>query len=216
MYKIKAVLRTTEKDILSEIDDNIAVRLPRNNLNANNPSNLLQRILTSIADQKIINIAYTTLRKEESSVRNVEPVGIYYANEQWYLIGYCQLRSAYRTFRVDRISSMSHIDQNFNQRHPSLKVFLDKIEKKERLIKVIIHIDKSVAIYFKEEKYNQGFVLEQDHGEVMEMTFMVSSIFGIARWLMNMAGHAVIIEPPSLINHVIEMADKILQRQNKI
>ncbi|MBK8503593.1 MAG: YafY family transcriptional regulator [Saprospiraceae bacterium] len=215
MYKIKAVLRTTEKDILKEIDDNIAVKPPRNSLIDNNLSNLLQRILTSIAEQKIINIEYTTLAKEESSVRNVEPVGIYYANEQWYLIGYCQLRSAYRTFRADRIFSINQIDKSFDRRHPSLKIYLNKIEKKEKLVKVVLHIDKSVAIYFKEEKYNQGLVLEQDLGEVIEMTFMVSSTFGIARWFMKMADHAVIIEPPTLINHVLEMAHKLLLRQNK-
>ena len=69
--------------------------------------------------------------------------------------------------------------------------------------------------YLREEKYQQGFVLEHEEEDVVLMTFMVSSIFGIARWFMKMADHATVIEPPYLVDHVREIAEKILRRQDK-
>lgn len=212
MFKVRAVLKRTDKDVLDDVDENIAIRPPRNPLTETNVSNLLQAILNSIADQKVIHIYYTTIGKEESTTRNIEPVGIYYANEQWYLIAFCQMRDAYRTFRADQISTLHQTGEKFAQQHPSLKSYLAKIVRKEKLIKVVLHIDKSIVKYLEKEKYNQGFIYEVDLDDYTEMVFMVSSIFGIARWIMRTADHIIVVEPKMLKNQVLEMAEKILAR----
>lgn len=215
MFKIKSVLRSSEKDALEDLNENIAIRSPRNNLFEDTDQNILQSLLSGITDQQVIHLKYSTILKQEISERNVEPVGVYYSHEHWYLIAYCQLRQAYRTFRLDRIRTIRSTSRSFEQRHPSLKSFLDKIRKKERLIKVVMQIDKSIVHYLREEKYRQGFVMEEEKEDLVEMTFMVSGIYGIARWFMKMADHAVIIEPPHLIDHVLIIIEKMLARQKK-
>jgi predicted DNA-binding transcriptional regulator YafY len=212
MYKVKAILKNSDKDVLADIDENIAIRPPRKPLTENKISNLIQAILNSIADQQIIHIHYTTLGKEESTTRNIEPVGIYFSNEQWYLIAFCQLRAAYRTFRVDQISALRQTGEKFAQQHPSLKDYLAKIIRKEKLIKVVLQIDKSIARFLKQEKYNQGFVYETDLEEQTEMVFMVSSIYAIARWIMTMADHVLVLEPQNLQDQVVQMARRLLSR----
>ncbi|MCB0668592.1 MAG: YafY family transcriptional regulator [Saprospiraceae bacterium] len=215
MFKIKSVLRSSEKEALEDLNENIAIRSPRNNSFKDTDQNILQSLLTGITDQQVIHLKYSTILKQEISERNVEPVGVYYSNEHWYLIAYCQLRQAYRTFRLDRIRTIRTTTRSFEQRHPSLKSFLEKIRKKERLIKVVMQIDKSIVHYLREEKYRQGFVMEEEKEDLVEMTFMVSGIYGIARWFMKMADHAVIIEPSHLIDHVLMMTEKMLARQKK-
>lgn len=215
MYKIKSVLRTSEKDVLNDLSENIAIRLPRNSLIENPDDNVLQKILGSIADREVIHLQYSTILKEELSERDVEPVGIYYSHENWYLIAYCQLRKAYRTFRLDRILAIKTTGKKFRQNHPSLKSYLDKIQRKERLIKVVIQVDKDIAHYLREEKYQQGFVLEEEKPEVVEMTFMVAGIYGIAHWFMKMADRAEVKEPPALAAHILWLMEKMWEKQKK-
>jgi predicted DNA-binding transcriptional regulator YafY len=39
--------------------------------------------------------------------RNVDPYGLAYRGGCWYLVGYCHLRQALRTFRLDRVHSVA-------------------------------------------------------------------------------------------------------------
>lgn len=77
MYKVKAVLRSAEKDFITHIDDRIEV------LKAKRPPHLkeevrpLQTILKAIADKKILSLNYFAYYKQEYTERFVEPVGIF-------------------------------------------------------------------------------------------------------------------------------------------
>lgn len=212
MYKVRAVLRNTEKTVLDEVDENIAIIPRRTSLFKSRQANLLQVILSSIADRKVVHIKYTTIGKEETTERQIEPVGIYYAYDHWYLIAYCRLRVAYRKFRIDRISDIQTTREKFQQQHPSLKSYLEKIEKKEKLIQVVLHIDKSVTRYIRDQKYDQGLVMEKDLGDQVEMIFMVSSIYPVSRWIITFADYATVIQPAFLKEHLIWMTEKILTR----
>src|SRR5215210_1387248 len=87
--KIKAVLRLAEKDHIEEIDEHIAV-LTHPSIVHQRPSEFhLQPLLKAIADKSIIEISYTSIEKNETLQRKVEPVGIYYLGSYWYLIAFC-------------------------------------------------------------------------------------------------------------------------------
>jgi len=217
MIKIRSVLHIPEKKTLENIDDNIAIRSFRQSGSIEDqPENILQKILGSIASEEVIHIQYSTIQKQEYSERDIEPVGIYFSHEYWYLIAYCQLRQAYRTFRLDRILIIRETGKKYLHHHPTLKTYLEQLQRKERLVRVVVQIDKSIVHYFREEKYKQGLILEHVSGELVEMTFMVSGIYRIAHWLMQMAPFATVMEPPELIDHMVDMAEKMIVRQKKV
>ena len=45
----------------------------------------------------------------------MNPYRIIYWKNKWYLIGFCHLRDDVRTFRVDRISSLTATEETFEQ-----------------------------------------------------------------------------------------------------
>ena len=53
---------------------------------------------------KYLDIGYFANHTQQYSNRDVEPVGIFYLGNYWYMIAYCRLRKDYRNFRTDRIS----------------------------------------------------------------------------------------------------------------
>src|ERR1700744_1316012 len=101
MFKVRAVLRSHEKDMLESMDGNIAVfKGHRNNPLADNDH--IQTILNSIAGRNVIAIEYFALHSQETTKREIEPVGIFFLESFWHLIAYCHLRDDYRDFRIDR------------------------------------------------------------------------------------------------------------------
>ncbi len=55
---------------------------------------------------------------DEVSSRSVEPVGVVSLDEDWYLVGWCRLRSDARTFRLDRIRRAELTDETAPVRDP--------------------------------------------------------------------------------------------------
>jgi predicted DNA-binding transcriptional regulator YafY len=49
------------------------------------------------------------------SRREVEPYGVVHMDGRWYLVGYCRLREAVRTFRLDRVFELEVRPEMFNR-----------------------------------------------------------------------------------------------------
>jgi predicted DNA-binding transcriptional regulator YafY len=214
MFKVRSVLRSAEKDHLEVMDKHIEVLdnpyIPRER----NSSNSIQIILKSISLKQVITITYFANHSQETTSRNIEPVGIFYLGSNWHLIAFCQLRNDYRNFRTDRITQIVSTPLPFKKQHPQLKEYLKQIttEKKE-LYKVVMLVDKSVVGRFGDQKYYSGFISEREVHDKMEMTFLTCSLEGFARWYMTFGDKAEITEPKSLKETIRGIANAIFQKQ---
>lgn len=59
-----------------------------------------------MTEQRVVRIRYTS-KDGAATVRDVEPVLFASTNGQWYLVGWCRLRSAIRWFLIPRIERAS-------------------------------------------------------------------------------------------------------------
>ncbi|MGV8880429.1 MAG: helix-turn-helix transcriptional regulator [Sphingobacteriaceae bacterium] len=201
MYKIKAVLKTGEKDLLSEMDG--AIQVLRAKKTSGKPDlDLIQPILKSISERRAVTIQYFAHYRQTHSERCIEPIGVFFLDNYWHLIAFCRMRSDYRDFRLDRISGLSPGNQPFLQKHPDLKSYLGQVYKEKNLMEVVIRINVSAAKYFGEEKFYHGFVTEKRIGNELEMRFLTESIEGFARWFIMFADQAFIIEPAVLRDRI--------------
>jgi len=211
MYKIKAILRTAEKDMLEDMDSNIEVFKNRMHPEIAH-TNHIQEILSSITGKNVLLIAYFAHHSQENTKREIEPVGIFYQDSYWHLIAYCRLRKDYRDFRIDRIKSLAVTDKLFTSQHPTLKAYIAQTAKERHLETVIIKVEKTVYPNLSGQKYYSGFVSEKEVDGLMEMTFLTISIEGFARWFMMYGDQAEIIEPTKLKNRVKEITAAIAQK----
>ncbi|MGC4101058.1 helix-turn-helix transcriptional regulator [Ferruginibacter sp.] len=209
MLKIKAVLRLTEKDYLEDMEQHIEVIENQYVPKRSNDTIHLQHVLQSIAQKNIIQLDYFANHNQQKSIRDVEPVGIYYLGENWYMVAYCRLRKDYRTFKFSSINKLTILDEQFKKEHPSLKTFLSKESKEKNLQTVILQINKDIIPYFGDQKYYNGFVSQKDLGDTIEMTFLSASLNGFARWYMLFGDHAEIVSPQSLKDIVKEILTSI-------
>jgi len=206
MYKLKSVLRSTDKDWLSNIDSSVVMQSGEPLFNDNSP-NTLAVLFESIAEKKQILLSYKTFDKEETTTRNIEPVGVFHEHNCWYFLGYCHLRKDYRQFRTDRILEIKKTDGDFTIEHDSLETYLNKTETIPTT-KVRILIEKKIARYLAFERKYHGFVSEKEVGDKIEMTFMCRDLeSGFPRWFLMFGDYATILEPEELKTRTLELLE---------
>lgn len=109
LNKVKAVLRSTQKEKLEQLHDNIQLQVPKRFMNNLDYLSVLQEAISS---KYIIAIEYKN-NKEEISNRRIEPIGLIFYAFSWHLIGWCHLRSDYRDFKVASIIRVKNTEEAF-------------------------------------------------------------------------------------------------------
>ncbi|RXF72520.1 helix-turn-helix transcriptional regulator [Arcticibacter tournemirensis] len=210
MYKIKAVLRKPEKDLLENLDSYIEVLQTRPQKQASQPGlNILQTILKAINDKRVVDICYFAHYKQESTHRQIEPIGVFYLDNYWHLVAFCHMREDYRDFRMDRIRSLSLTNEPYQHQHISLKEYTEQEYKCRDLLSVVIRVNKKAARHLAEQKYYNGFISETEKDDSIEMSFLTAFPEGFARWFLMFADEAVLVEPVSLKNRIEEILSAI-------
>lgn len=215
MYKIKSVLRGSEKDFVENLESQIHVR-DRKIQSRAIPGNILEVLFRGISEKKVVKMTYRALAREEKTERFIEPIGVYHENDHWYTIGYCHLREDYRHFRADRIYGIELTQKDRLSERATLQEYQEEWEKKRKsytVQKVVIRVEKSVTMYLQERKHFFGFVSETEKDGMVEMTFLTSSMEdGFARWYIMFADYAEIVEPASLKKKIRSIVEKISER----
>ncbi len=210
MYKVRAVLRNTEKDYLAGMDSRIEVFKARRPPNMQSGLNPLQLILKAIALKKVISLNYYSYYRRQHTQRCVEAVGVFYMDNYWHLIAWCREKSAYRDFRFDRMMNVQLTDSNVVMQHPTLKDYMACIYEERNLHRVILQVEKEAATHLGEQKYYHGFISETEKDGMVEITFLTMSLEGFARWYMMFGDYARILEPDTLAIRVKNIVDKLL------
>jgi predicted DNA-binding transcriptional regulator YafY len=214
LIKIRAVLKSSEKDLLVEVQDTIKVLTPSSSSEMNRSNNFFQVILNAISEKKTLVTTYITFDPERRSDREIEPLGLFHSYEQWYVLAFCRLRKDYRTFRLDRFSQLQMTEIMYSQsNHPSLQSYLDKIASVEKLYQIILEVPDGAMKYLSNSKYNNGFVSEERVGNGTKMTFMSSSIEGFVRWVITLGDMVLIKQPQELKDRLTQLLLQIKKMQ---
>lgn len=69
---------------------------------------------TAVRQRQRVRLSYRSFQKADSE-REVDPYGVVYYGGRWFLAGYCHLRQALRTFRLDRVTSAALCSATFTR-----------------------------------------------------------------------------------------------------
>ena len=72
----------------------------------------LQVVRQAIKEQNKIHIEYKREDGQDSN-RTVHPLGLFYWGKVWTLVGWCELRNAFRHFRLDRMQKIEKLNESF-------------------------------------------------------------------------------------------------------
>lgn len=124
LQKVKAVLRSSQKDSIEFLQSNIKLHLPEC---FSNDYDYLSVLQTAISNKLIVEMEYKN-NKSEVSKRKVEPIGLVFYAFSWHLIAWCHLREEYRDFKVARILKVKNTGCPFtNNDHVQLADYLKQL-----------------------------------------------------------------------------------------
>ena len=111
LNKVKAVLRSSQKEKLDVLNDSIKMQMhPRLALNFS----YLSVLQTAIVARTILEIEYKD-NKDQVTKRQLEPIGLIFYAFNWHLIGWCHTRKDYRDFKVARIIHLRDTGMGFKK-----------------------------------------------------------------------------------------------------
>ena len=168
---------------------------------------LLEQLTQAIADKVGVLINYYALHRDVEQNRQIDPYHLFYQGGAWYLVGYCHWRKEVRSFRVDRIRTLTRQDRTFERpRDFSLNRYLGcawgmmRGERKKVTVKFFPPASRLVG----ETTWHptQKMTFEPD-GTIL-FSAEVDGLEEIMRWVLTYADCAEVIGPPELRTAITE------------
>ena len=200
LSKIKTTLPPAYTDTLDRIRSRLDTGpAPRKDYTPFGPT--ISELNRAIVDEKKIRINYFSMGRQSMSQRTVHPYQLRHVEDTLYLIGYCALRQAVRTFAVDRIQSVTVTDKTFQMPDSfDLKGFLQDSFGIYHgpLVTVRIRFLESVAGYIRERVWHPSQQLsDQPDGSVI-FAATVAGIEEISHWVLRWGAGAQVLAPDEL------------------
>lgn len=211
LFKIKAVLRYTDKEQIETLEENVLVFPSVHNAGKDTNAQYLSELKSAMITKKVVNMQYRKAYETTADVRNIEPIGLCYYSAAWHCIAWCRLRNDYRDFKLSRIVKLQVLADEFdNSVHPSISDYLGKMMSMEKeLSEVIVRVKKNVVKYMGEQKYYYGYVSEEVFENDVRMTFLTAYPDVLARWILMYSDALTIESPVEFKEHVKMICEKL-------
>jgi len=175
---------------------------------------LIDTLMIGIEDQKAIFITYQSLRSTEPVTYDVYPYGLTYHRGSLYLIGKAPEKDEIRHWKVDRIEAAETTQVQFIR--PGDFDLTDHLSKSfgvfqgDEEVEVRVRFSAEVARYVQESNWHHSQQLEEQGDGSVEACFTLDHTEEIKRWLLSFGRHAVVIEPLTLREEIIEELDTLI------
>ena len=203
--KLERVMPEKLRHRLRVAGDTTNLLLPR----TRNQGHLLPVLADAIQSQTRVALQYHS-RKDEILPREVDPYGLVFHYGHWYLGGYCHLRKALRSFRLDRMRDVALLEIPF-QRPADFNAaehFRDSLATAwpPQAVTVLLHTDPGSA---EELLHCPEATLEPCADGVLLHT-NTDSLEWCARWLASLPVRLTPLEPPELVAVLRHHAEQLL------
>ncbi|UOQ43772.1 YafY family transcriptional regulator [Halobacillus salinarum] len=216
--KLKRYTNPNQSEEIDRHEKGIDVISPKPDFSLNS---FLQDLEISVADGKTLTIVYQKGYQASLKERRVDPYGLTYWNGKWYIIAYCHLRRNIRSFRVDRIQSLSTTDaifkkpESFSSRQFFLQNLLPDWENQNQLLTICIQ-GAPHAINDLCDHWLFGHALVERSKDRVYFKLDESAISTYVPNFLLLYGTAVeVLEPTFLKEKLVDTVSKLLHHHQK-
>lgn len=150
--------------------------------------------------------------QQEAIAREVDPYGLTFWNAHWYLSGYCHLRKALRSFRLDRIGKVQALPFQFQrpERFDAAEHLMHSLRSMPRnhAVSVVLHTDEETALQAFSSCSTEKNCLKK-HSDGLLLDTHTDCIEWFAAWLVRLPFSFHIEGPPELKQTLREHAKKL-------
>ena len=206
--KLETVLPTQQRAQVEHLRKSIVFIVPETLASAS-VSALLPTLRRALLERRTIRFHYHTRSTQDGEpakkTREADPYGMYHHGDAWYLVAYCHLRQAVRSFRLDRLSQLQLRERTFDV-PADFKMEQEEDDRRRTIVRVLF--DEEVTPWVREARaYAVEAIVEHTNG--LLVTYRVNEARDLLQWLLSWGSHARVIEPASLREELAEEARKI-------
>ncbi|MEZ4570558.1 MAG: WYL domain-containing protein [Thermomicrobiales bacterium] len=141
--------------------------------------------------------AVSSLAGEESR-REIDPYGLVYLMQRWYLVGYCHLRDDLRMFRLDRIAHCRTLETTFAPPHgfDCLEFATRSIASMPGHWPVSVRLDLPLEAARERIPATHGTLAADGRSTIYRCT--VDDLDSMARYLVGLGCRFTVLEPDDL------------------
>ncbi len=177
-----------------------------------NLSSILEKLRIATRSRHQVRILYRSRKQIKSVHRKINPIALVHRWGWWYIVGYCHLRDAVRSFRVDRIKELTILDSTFNiPDNFDIQQYLDTEPHTQHNLNIRLQFSPDGVLMALDDSSMWKTMEEKSDGSLI-VTMAVPSIQAATRIVMNYAPLCIVLEPDELRIMVNERARAILSQ----
>lgn len=174
----------------------------------------LETLREAMYEHKRVEMTYQSPNQPDAVQRSVDPYALVHRWGWWYCLGYCHLRQGVRTFRVDRIESLSLRSETFEWPEDfDPGSYLDEGGAPPAEIEVRLLFSREAAALVRDLRYRWDSVEEREDGQT-EITFHTENLESAASWALSFSPLVEVLAPDAVRHKVCELAKGVLQRHD--
>lgn len=209
LAKVLRVLPTAVSSTAQALAEVLVFDLPPRQAIPNQTALIIASVATHRGEK--VNLHYRSFNGEESE-RIVDPYGIAYRAGFWYLVGYCHLRQDLRTFRLERVISVTRlVDSTFvrPQEFDILAFVEASIANTPGVWTVEVRLDTSLEV--ARLLIPRPLGLPEQRGKEVILRCHVQDLNWFAYFLTQLDCPAQVISPPEARTAIRQLAAHIAQ-----
>jgi len=172
----------------------------------------------AMARGKTVRFSYTGAYRPGTESREVDPYGLLFRFNRWYLVGHDRTRDALRLFRVGRME-----DLEVNPARPGSRDFTRPTDftlepwrqatpwslpaEEVEVTEVTVRFDFPRSLLV--DRAGLGELIEERPGGVTLRRFQLHQTDAFLRWLLSLQGEGRIVDPPELDEALGRMAAEV-------
>ncbi|MGI6537485.1 MAG: helix-turn-helix transcriptional regulator [Caldicoprobacterales bacterium] len=179
---------------------------------------IFEFIQHSIVNRKCLHITYYSPVNDTVTKRVIHPYGIIYREGSWYVVAYCRLRQAIRTFKMVRIRRIDLLNETY--RYPPDFSIRDYMRNsfgifQGKTFKIEIRFFHPASVFVSEKVWiaNQKIMNLKDGSIIFKAR--VNGLIEIKNWIMSYGHLALVREPKELADLVYSEAKQIIKGYEK-
>jgi predicted DNA-binding transcriptional regulator YafY len=177
---------------------------------------LLRKVENAASENCVLTIKYSSVKRGHLVKRTIEPYGLVYWRDLWYLVAFCRLRHGIKIFRVDRVSAISECTEHFERPEGLLasEWFAHQIipnASKKGSVVVRIKGEPAAIDHLSRRWYLRRLVTEQTSSEIKLTVSREAAFEHLPQALLSYGTSIRIAAPPWLAARVVGMAVKVAE-----
>ncbi|HEV8190326.1 MAG TPA: YafY family protein [Ktedonobacterales bacterium] len=162
----------------------------------------------AVRQRQRVWLRYRAWESNESE-RLLDPYGLVYRGNRWYVVGYCHLRQGIRVFRLDRVVAVEAREEPFER--PERFDVLEQVERSIGQTPARWHCEVRLTLSLDEAReripLTVGSLEETANGVLLRCEF--ERLSWVAHYLLGLDCDFVVLEPPELRDEMLALAARL-------